>query len=62
MLENIISKRGYTLQTLATELGISVKSLKNKLKRKSEFKVGEVLRITLLLKLNYNEVSVIFFK
>ncbi len=62
MLKTIMSKRGYNIKTLAKELGISEKSLKDKLERRSEFKVGEVLTITFLLKLNYNEVSVIFFK
>ena len=62
MLENLISKRGYSITYLAKELGISEKTLKSKLERKTEFKVGEVLRISLLLKLNYNEISNIFFK
>ena len=62
MLETIISKRGYTIQTFAKELGISEKTLKEKLKRNTDFKVGEVLRISILLKLSYNEVSDIFFK
>lgn len=62
MLENLISKRGYSIPYLAKELGISEKTLKSKLERKTEFKVGEVLRISLLLKLNYNEISNIFFK
>lgn len=62
MLETIISKRGYTIKTFAKELGISEKTLKEKLKRKANFKVGEVLRISILLKLSYNEVSDIFFK
>ena len=62
MLENLISKRGYSIPYLAKELGISEKILKSKLERKTEFKVGEVLRISLLLKLNYNEISNIFFK
>lgn len=62
MLENLISKRGCSIPYLAKELGISEKTLKSKLERKTEFKVGEVLRISLLLKLNYNEISNIFFK
>ncbi|MBE7014769.1 MAG: DUF739 family protein [Ruminococcaceae bacterium] len=62
MLENLISKRGYSIPYLAKELGISEKTLKSKLERKTKFKVGEVLRISLLLKLNCNEISNIFFK
>ena len=62
MLEAIIYKRGYTIKTFANALGVSEKTLINKLNRKSEFKVGEVLKIIFLLNLDYNEVSVIFFK
>lgn len=62
MLETIISKKGFTIRTLANELGICENALKDKINRKSEFKVGEVLKISGLLKLSYNEVTDIFFR
>lgn len=61
MLGKVIDKKGYSIRTLANELKISEKMLKNKIEGKSEFKVREVLKMSILLNLSYNEVKDIFF-
>ena len=62
MLNKIIYKRGYTVSSFSAKIGISEEVLTDKMNGSCEFKVGEVLKIIDILKLNHNEINYIFFK
>lgn len=56
-----LAKRGYSAVKLASEIGISNKSLIDKYKGKVAFTVPEVKRIASVLDLSDEEISTIFF-
>ena len=60
-LKEKIDKSGYKLSYLADQLGISRFSLRNKLNEKSQFKMSEIKKLAILLKIPNNEISLYFF-
>ena len=44
-LEKLLAVRGWTSSDLASYLGITQKSVNNKIKRRNEFKYSEILKI-----------------
>lgn len=61
LLQSEMQKNGYTLDTLAKEIGRSRTGLFNKIHNISEFRVSEINKIALLLKLKRTDVNRIFF-
>lgn len=54
-------QRGYTLEKMACELGISRTCLWNKIHGETQFYTGEAAKIKEMLKLSKNETINIFF-
>lgn len=61
VIQDKMRKNGFTLDSLAKEIGKSRTCLFNKIHNKSEFCVSEINKISSLLKLNKAEMSRIFF-
>lgn len=61
-LLDIIKKRGYRLEHVAAEVGITRQSLSDKIKNKALFKLCEVQKLVTLLSLTTTEIMQIFFK
>ena len=61
-LKEIIANKGLKLTWLAAQLGISEKSLYNKLNGVSDFKIAEINKLAVLLGLNRDDVTRIFLK
>lgn len=53
-----MARKRYTITRLAAELGITRKGLDNKLSGKTEFKLGEILKICEIL--GVNDVNYLF--
>ena len=60
-LQGKMREKGFTIKTLAHELGLTTTGLFNKIHNKKEFLVSEVQSIRTALSLNDNEVQDIFF-
>lgn len=54
-------RRGYTVQSLADELGIAACSLSYKMNNKREFKPSEIVAIKRILNMTSEERDAIFF-
>lgn len=61
LLKNKIFERGYTIENFSDALNVRNNILIMKINSNIEFTVGEVSKISLLLRLNYNEIEDIFF-
>ena len=61
LFQQEMRKNGYTIETLAKEIGRTRTGLFNKIHNKSEFRATEINKISILLKLNKTEVNQIFF-
>ncbi len=61
LLEEKRRQRGYTLEKMASELGISRTCLWNKIHGETQFYIGEAAKIKEMLKLSKNETFNIFF-
>lgn len=53
-------ERGYTLNRLASAVGMSTTTLNNKLNHELDFRLGEAVRISEVLDLNQSEFMDIF--
>ena len=60
-LKGKITENGYTIKTLATEIGICETSLRRKINDKSEFSISESLIVKDRLNLSNNDYLDIFF-
>ena len=60
-LQGKMREKGYTIETLATEMKISRTALFNKIHNKKEFLMSEVQSIKSILGLDYEEFQSIFF-
>lgn len=60
-LKGKITENGYTIKSLATEVGLCETSLRRKINRKSEFTLSESLKIKDKLNLSSNDYLDIFF-
>ena len=56
-----MKRNGQTRQDVSAALGISLKSLNNKMAGHTEFKASEILKINSLCKLSPDELVRIFF-
>lgn len=61
MLSQKIRENGYTLETLASAMKLSRTGLFNKIHNKTEFRITEINKMTILLNLKKREVNHIFF-
>lgn len=61
LLQAAMRDKGYTLDRLAGEIGMSRTGLFNKIHNKTEFRVSEIHRIARILKLNKADTAKIFF-
>lgn len=61
LLQEEMRKNGYTLETLAKEIGRSRTGLFNKIHNIREFRISEINNISVLLKLKKTDVNRIFF-
>lgn len=61
MLQEMMRSRGYTIDKLSIELGLSRTGLFNKIHNKSEFKLSEIESISSVLKLSKEKKACIFF-
>lgn len=62
LLRAKIHHNGFDQKDLAFSLGISTKTLKNKMNNKSEFKLHEMFKIIDILKISPHECEHYFFK
>lgn len=60
-LQKMIRSSGYKECFIAQQLGITPQTLRNKLKRRSEFRAGEIMRLSELLNLSRTAKDAIFF-
>lgn len=60
-LKGKITENGYTIKTLATEIGICETSLRRKINDKSEFSIEESLKVKDRLNLSNQDYLDIFF-
>lgn len=56
-----MKNNGYTIEALATAMGLSRTGLFNKIHNRTEFRITEINKITILLNLKKREVNRIFF-
>nr|DAM85276.1 MAG TPA: Protein of unknown function (DUF739) [Caudoviricetes sp.] len=61
-LKETIQEKGYRLDYIAKELGITPTTLSFKIKGTCIFKITEIYKIIDILKLNQDEIMKIFFK
>lgn len=61
-LKEVINEKGYKLEFVAKELGISPMGLNYKIKGKSPFKLSEVDKLIVLLNLKKENITDIFFE
>ena len=60
-LQGKMRENGYTTESLATAVGLTVNGFFNKLHGKTEFKASEIMRLNTLLSLSAVDTDEIFF-
>jgi len=60
-LEDLIRDSGYKRSFLCEQMGISGRSLSNKVNNKTEFTASEIFKLSELLRINCTQQQTIFF-
>lgn len=61
-LRDCIKKSGYKLSYLAIELGLSRTGLQNKIENRTDFRGGEIKKLSTLLNMSVEERDYIFLR
>ena len=61
LLSEEIRKNGYTMESLANEIGLSRTGLFNKMHNITEFRISEINKISTVLNLKKRDMNRIFF-